>query len=66
MSPVEPPGSRTLLFTAPCPRGHLDAGWTTELATVVGEASDDYVGPQLPRYVVRCPRCDEEDPSDRS
>ena len=50
-----------LAFTAPCPRGHPDADWTAELATVVGEAGDDYLGAQLPRYVVRCSRCDAED-----
>ena len=65
VSPVEPPEFRRLVFTAPCPRGHLDAGWTAELVTVVGETSDDYLGAQQPRYVVRCPRCDDEDRSDR-
>jgi len=58
---MEPAGVRRLAFTAPCPRGHPDAAWTAELSTVVGDVSDDYLGAQLPRYVVRCTRCDDDE-----
>jgi len=50
-----------LALTAPCARGHPDADWTAELASVGGEAGEDHLGTQLPRYVVRCLCCDDED-----
>lgn len=56
--PVDPTGSRELAFTAPCPRGHPDAGWVSVLRHVVGQASDDYLDDELPSYRLRCADCD--------
>lgn len=57
---MEPSGSRELSFTAPCPRGHPDAGWVSVLRNVVGQPSDDYLDEQLPAYRLRCPDCDAD------